>query len=151
MPHEGKPRSSWVRAALSDTFLRLCLVFTIAFILMPPEGIGYEMCASKRLFNAPCPGCGMTRCGSNLVRGNVVRAFQYHAFGMVAIPICAVLGITALLPRRWRDGLRSRLSPHEAWLSPLVKVAVSLFFAYGIVRLGLVVLGRMAFPTSWPE
>jgi hypothetical protein len=151
MAVEGKPTSSWTSMMLSDTFLRLCLLFTIVFVLMPSEGIGYEMCASKRLMNAPCPGCGMTRCGSNLVRGNVVRAFQYHAFGMVVIPICGVLGVTALLPRRWRDALRSRIGSHDAWLRPLLKVAVSLFFAYGIVRLGLVLLGWMAFPTTWPE
>jgi hypothetical protein len=57
----------------------------------------------------------------------------------------------ALLPRRWREGVRSRIAAHDAWLRPLLKVGVSLFFAYGIVRLGLVVLGRMAFPTTWPE
>ncbi len=110
----GKPRSSWASMAVSDTFLRLCLVFTIGFTLMPSEGIGYELCASKRLTNAPCPGCGMTRCGSNLVRGNVVRAFQYHPLGVIFIPICAALGVAALLPRRWREGLRARLVPNDS-------------------------------------
>ncbi len=151
MPVEGKPTSSWTRTALSDTFLWMCLLFTIVCALMPSEGIGYELCASKRLLNAPCPGCGMTRCGSNLVRGHFLRAFQFHAIGIIAFPICGALGVSALLPRRWRDGLRSRIAPHEVWLSPLVKVAVSLFFAYGIVRMGLVFLGWLAFPTTWPE
>ena len=141
MSVEAKPTSSWSPADAERHVSYICLIFTLAFTLMPPEGIGYEMCASKRLFNAPCPGCGMTRCGSNLVRGNVVRAFQFHALGMVGIPICGVLGLAALLPRRWRDGLRSRIASHDAWLRPLVKVAVSLFFAYGIVRAGARVAG----------
>src|SRR3712207_7945107 len=49
--------------------------------LFRSDGLGVEMCAGKRLTNAPCPGCGMTRCGSNLVRGNVRRALQYHPLG----------------------------------------------------------------------
>ena len=115
---------SWVRRLMDDLTLRLSAVFILAVILMPAEGLGVDLCPSRVLTNAPCPGCGMTRSGANLVRGHFLRAVQYHPFGPVLIPIIAVLGFLGLAPQRggggrgrlWCaiSGFSSRLAP-PAW------------------------------------
>jgi hypothetical protein len=142
-------RSRWLDALLNDVTLRVCAVFTLAMVLMPPEGLGVEMCLSKRATEAPCPGCGMTRCGANLARGHFVRAVQYHPFGLLVVPAIAGLGLLGLAPRRWRQGARGWLAARRA-LRPIWWVGLGGFFLFGIVRWVCVVTGVAGFPAGWP-
>src|SRR6476620_4576547 len=109
---------SWVGRLLDDLTLRLSALFLLAVILMPAEGLGVELCPCLRLTNAPCPGCGMTRSGSNLVRGHFLRAIQYHPFGPLLMPVIAAFGLLALAPRRWREAVRGALERHHRRLRP---------------------------------
>ncbi len=43
----GRGRS-WLWQFLNDTFLRACAVFTAVCALMPPDGLGVELCARTR-------------------------------------------------------------------------------------------------------
>ena len=140
----------WLTSLVNDLTLRICAVFMLAVILMPGEGLGVDMCVSRLLSHAPCPGCGMTRCGANLVRGNFARAVQYHPFGLVVIPAIGVLGVLGLMPRSWREGVRSRLMVLEPHLRPLWWFAFGAFMLFGALRWACVVLGLVDFPVNWP-
>jgi hypothetical protein len=142
--------ASWLGFLLSDVVLRACALFTLASVLVPPEGLGTDLCMCKRLTNAPCPGCGVTRGGSNLVRGQFRRAFEYHPFGPPVMLLIAGLGLLALAPGRWRQAVRRKLLPHARALRPVFWVALSGFFLYGGLRWALVLAGVMTFPSRWP-
>lgn len=143
-------KRSWLAAFLHDGFLWACAAFTLAFVLMPPDGLGIDVCACKRLTGAPCPGCGMTRCGSNFVRGDFRRGLRYHPFGLAVIPACAALGLLGLTPRRWREGLRAALLRKGEVLWPLPWLAVGAFVIFGLLRWCLVFWGWTDFPAAWP-
>lgn len=140
----------WLTSLVSDLTLRICTVFTLVLIVMPGEGLGFDACLSRLATKAPCPGCGMTRCGANLVRGDVTRAVQYHPFGVIVIPAIVVLGVVGLLPRRWREGVRARAVALEPSLRPLWWFAFGSFMLYGALRWAAVVLGLVDFPPSLP-
>ncbi|HKI30422.1 MAG TPA: DUF2752 domain-containing protein [Gemmataceae bacterium] len=142
--------SSWLRQFLNDTFLRACAVFAVVCVLMPSGGLGVELCPCLRMTHAPCPGCGVTRCGSCLARGEVRRAFRYHPLGTVVFPLSAGLGLLALVPRRWRHPACSRLAAWGAPLRPLYLTAAAGFVTFGVVRFGLVLAGWTEFPATWP-
>ena len=146
----GEKPPSWPEVFLSDAMLRLCAVYTLAFAVMPPEGIGLEWCLCKRLTGAPCPGCGMTRCGACMTRGLLSHALQYHPLGAVVIPLCVLMGLLALAPRRWRGRVRTALVPWSRLLSWLWWTGVGVFVFFGLVRWGLVYFGLEQFPPTWP-
>lgn len=141
---------SWVGRLLDDLTLRLCAVFLLVVILMPPEGLGVDLCPSRFVTHAPCPGCGMTRSGSNLVRGHFVRAMEYHPFGPVLIPVIAALSFLGLAPRHWRQAARHFLARYERHLRLLYGTGVAAFLTFGVVRWACVFFGWMSFPARWP-
>jgi hypothetical protein len=143
-------RHKWLRLMLGDANLRACAVFTLVMLLMPPEGLGVDLCMSQLLFHAPCPACGVTRCGSNLARGHLLRAAQFHPLGPPVVLLIAALGVIALLPRRWREGLRAALLRRAVLLRPLYLVGLWGFVIYGVARWGAVLLGLAHFPATYP-
>src|SRR6266436_4332386 len=135
-PAAPPPKSrTWLDRSLTDLHLRICAVLTLGLILMPAEGLpGVELCMFKRTTNLPCPGCGLTRCGSNLVRGNVVRALNYNPFGFIIIPVMAGMGVMGVLPRRWSNRLRRSLMAHStAWHRFLIVFTIA-FVLFGLIR-----------------
>jgi hypothetical protein len=143
-------RRYWLRHYLDDLTLRLSALFVLAFVLMPPEGLGWELCICKRLTDAPCPACGFTRSGSNLVRGHFLRAIEYHPFGPLLIPVIVALGLLALAPRRWRQALRDALLQRGERFRPVYRLLFGAFMVYGILRWCLVLAGWCSFPATWP-
>src|SRR6516165_919407 len=133
MTAPSKQSSAAVAFLLSDLNLRMCAIFCAVAIVMPPDGLGLDLCVLKRLTGAPCPGCGMTRCGSNLVRGNFPRAFEYSPLGIVVFPLIAALGLVGLAPRSWRNGFRRQLNPIPIWLKLTWTLGCAAFVAFGIV------------------
>ncbi len=63
----------------------------------PPTGVlpsvaGLPGCGFRLITGAPCPGCGMTRSLTSLLRGDAAAAFAWHPVG----PVLAGLALTAL-------------------------------------------------------
>jgi hypothetical protein len=135
---------------LGGPFLRACAVFTVAMLLMPPEGLGVDLCPSRLVTQAPCPGCGVTRCGSNMVRGNIRRAAQFHALGPVIVPTIVAFGVLAVLPRRWRAAVRAALMRRADLLKPLYWLGIFAFVLFGAIRWTVVFFGLANFPSAWP-
>jgi hypothetical protein len=58
-----------------------------ALLAMKPTDNGPTLCPIALLTGVACPGCGMTRAASALLRGDVDLALDYHPL----IPLIAVL------------------------------------------------------------
>ncbi len=54
-----------------------------------PEGTGVTICPFALITGMACPGCGMTRAASSLLRGHFSTAVGYHPL----VPLIAVLAI----------------------------------------------------------
>ncbi len=140
----------WLVRLLRDEHLRICTVFSVIVLVMPAEGIpGVELCAAQHLLHVPCPGCGVTRCGANLVRGRLGRAIDYHPIGVVMSPIVFLCGVVGVLPRRWRDGFRAALLPWARVVRLVYLVLLAVFLAFGVLRTAGVFLHWMDFPGHW--
>jgi hypothetical protein len=150
MSQAVRARHEWLRLMLGDAHLRACAVFTVVMLLMPPEGLGFDLCACQWYTHAPCPACGITRCGSNMARGHFQRAAQFHPFGPVVVPLIAVLGVMGLLPQRWRRAIRAPFIRRAALLKPLYWGSIYVFVAFGVLRWTAVKYGWTEFPSTWP-
>jgi len=58
-----------------------------ALLALQPSDNGPTICPIALLTGVPCPGCGMTRAASALLRGDLSLALDYHPL----IPLFAVL------------------------------------------------------------
>ncbi|HJQ91229.1 MAG TPA: DUF2752 domain-containing protein [Acidimicrobiia bacterium] len=54
-----------------------------------PEGTGVTICPFALFTGMACPGCGMTRAASSLIRGDLTAALGYHPL----VPWIALLSI----------------------------------------------------------
>jgi hypothetical protein len=139
----------WLVRSVDDLSLRACAIYAVLVLVTPPEGIAaLELCPCMTWTQAPCPGCGMTRCGANLVRGRVGRAVAYHPLGIAVIPLLFAAGAVGLLPRRRRDGFRRWLLPRARLLAWSGALLLGTFVAFGCVRWCLVWSGRASFPPA---
>lgn len=75
-----------------------------ALLAMNPTDDGPTICPIAMMTGVACPGCGMTRAASALIRGNIPLALEYHPL----IPLVALLVIAgwswSLLRRTGRVG-----------------------------------------------
>ncbi len=55
------------------------------FAAWQPGDDGVVICPTKRLCGVWCPGCGMTRAVSHLLRGDWSTAFVYHPLAPIAV------------------------------------------------------------------
>jgi hypothetical protein len=141
----------WLVQLLEDTQLRLCAAFALVVLCMPPEGIpSVDLCLCKYWTHAPCPACGITRSGSNLVRGHLARSVCYHPFGLLIIPLIFGLGVLGLTPRSWRAAVRRRVVSWGKPLRPVYWLALTAFVVFGVLRWFLVFGGWVEFPATWP-
>ena len=51
------------------------------------EQLGFRPCLPMRLWNVPCPGCGVTTAVSLAVRGEPLQALRTQPFGLVTIAV----------------------------------------------------------------
>jgi hypothetical protein len=60
-----------------------------ALLAIQPSDDGPTICPIALLTGVPCPGCGMTRAASALLRGDLTLALDYHPL----IPLIAMLTV----------------------------------------------------------
>lgn len=117
---------------------------------MPPDGVSFlDICLCKNITHAPCPGCGITRSGSNLVRGDLAKMMNYNPFGVVIVPLIFALGILGLLHTSWRNEVRRRLMPLAGVLRIAYFATIAGFLGFGLVRWFCVYNGWLDFPATW--
>lgn len=65
------------------------IAFIVALALAPAVEEGPTICPIALCTGTACPGCGMTRAASRLIRGDVGAALSFHPL----IPLVALLSI----------------------------------------------------------
>ena len=86
-------------------------------------------CEVRRLTGLHCPGCGGTRCASELLAGDLPGALAMNPVVVLLALGAAVLLFTAVV-REWR-GYPAALPQSPSWLA---WGAVGLVIAFGLVR-----------------
>lgn len=150
MNSASRPDSQrWLAGFFCPLVLRLCAVLALLVACMPPEGLAVELCPAVRWTHAPCPGCGLTRCGAHLLRGQVGQAANLNPFGLLFIPGMFALGSLALLPTPWLERIKSRLEPVAAPARILWYTLLAAFVIFGVFRWFSVIIGWEQFPARW--
>lgn len=98
------------------------------------QKLGLPPCPSALLLDRPCPGCGLTTSWTRMVHGDLVGAFQAHAFGPITYALFTVCAIGAMIA--FVRGFR--LNSYNARFSKAVGVFAAVFIGYGIVRMAVV-------------
>jgi len=125
----------------------LCLPVLAAVILIPPEnGLGVDLCMTRNLTGAPCPGCGVTRSCGNFLRGNFRRSIQFHPLGLIFAPVLLGIALLSVLPRAVRTAVAERASRFSRLLAIGSILFWTAFFAFGLARWVAVVTGYLTFP-----
>ena len=100
-----------------------------ALIVATPSDDGPTVCPFALCTGMACPGCGMTRAASHLVRGNFDLAFAYHPL----VPIVAVqlIGgwIWYMLRQRGRVG-----PPTNRMLTIMFAITAAALIAVWVLR-----------------
>ena len=112
----------------------LCLAFLLAVFLHPPDGFSFRLCLFHLIYGVDCPGCGMTRGISHLLRGHMITALQYHPFSPLVLAYLIFQSLSLFLPLEFKRQVAIGLSRHEAKLGILFWILVSSFLLYGLGR-----------------
>ena len=104
-------------------------VFLVASVSASSDD-GIVLCPFRRCTGGYCPGCGLTRSGGKLVRGDVVGAWHHHPFLLIGLAQLALIGTL------WASG--SRLwSAVEQRLGTLLLANVAVLVAIWLLRMAL--------------
>ncbi|MGH8872616.1 MAG: DUF2752 domain-containing protein [Acidimicrobiia bacterium] len=98
---------------------RLVLVAPVAMIgllaLLTPSDDGPTLCPFALCTGIACPGCGMTRAASHLIRGDLTAALGYHPL----VPLIASMSVGGWVWYVLRRAGRARPLPAK-WLNTIL-------------------------------
>jgi len=78
------------------------------------EQLGFRPCLPMRLWNFPCPGCGVTTSIALAAHGQPLAALRTQPFGLVAIAAAGAAAVWALLGHARGRDLHAEL-PRVGW------------------------------------
>jgi len=141
----------WVRGSLILVAGVLVLVFVIATQVKPyasdgstplrmgsHQSLGLPPCNFQRMFDLPCPSCGMTTSFAFLVRGDVVNSVRANWVGTGLAVFCALLVPWCLV-----SALRGRFL-FVRRLEGVLPLLVGVFTVTMLMRWGVVLLLMLA-------
>lgn len=134
------PREGWsvltLRALLGSRSLAAATLGGVAayFLVLFLLGLPIHRCPFHALTGHPCPGCGLSRAGLLLLKGEWSAMWRMHPFAPYFAAWAVLLAGAALLPRPWRErwaagwtALEARTRFHAALLAA--------FAVFGVARL----------------
>lgn len=102
------------------------ILFILMLYLCGTQLIFHASCPSVILLGLPCPGCGLTRAGICLLRGNLA--------GAVSINPTIFLWITLLLYFFICRYIRNQQPKHSLLFATLIGIAAIIWFLYSAFR-----------------
>ena len=69
----------------------LTAVFVASVLWHPADDGGLVLCPFRAATGIPCPGCGLTRAFCAMGKGDVSRAFGFHALGPTLFVVAGLL------------------------------------------------------------
>ncbi len=94
------------RSAATRFGMAAAAIFAVLAALSNDDGP--VLCPLRRCSGGYCPGCGMTRSGGRLLRGDLAGSWAQHPFVLIAVGQLAVIGgMWTLGSDRLRNTMRS--------------------------------------------
>ena len=109
-------------------------VLLLSFFL-PPDGLGVPICWFKRIFDLPCPGCGLTRSVTCISQLKFAKAWDYHPFGFLAYMLFLVNAVMLFRSSEAKAGVQCWLVAHDDRVRPVYWTVVVAFLVFGIARM----------------
>jgi Protein of unknown function (DUF2752) len=140
----------WVRGGLVLIAGLLGLVFFVATQVRPyaddgtplrmasHQTLGLPPCNFQRMFNLPCPSCGMTTSFALLVRGDVVNSLRANWVGTALAVFCILV-----IPWCLVSAVRGRYLVIRR-LDAVLPLLVGVFTVAMLLRWGVVLLQMLA-------
>lgn len=132
--HEWPGESRGRRYPTSRTSVFVAWAALLGAFIHPAHGLGVDICYVKIVSHVPCPGCGLSRSLSCLVRGMVTDAWSYHPFGIVFLVLFAFIAVSSVMPSsRGRGGAVLSRAPAR-WRDRAYATFVAGFLTFGLLR-----------------
>ena len=114
---------------------KMSVLVIAASFLLPPDGIGVSVCMMKNLFDLPCPGCGLTRSITCVSHLEIVKAWNYHPFGLLVHPFLCIAALSAFLSGNTQRRMRICFWKRNRIAYPVYMAVITAFLVFGFVRL----------------
>ncbi len=138
---QRKPRKNVYDILFGGRTGRFAIVAVLASFVLPPDGIGINLCTMKHLFDLPCPGCGLTRSVTCLSHLELTRAWHYHPFGFLIYPFMCLAALSVFTSEDTRRRMRVWFWKHSRMAYAMYCALIAGFLIYGFVRLGCALYG----------
>lgn len=83
--------------------------FVSVYLLMAMAGVNVYQCPFHQVSGLSCPGCGLSRAGHSLLKGEFAAMFRQHPFAPYFAILGGTLAVAAVLPgssrNRWVAGV----------------------------------------------
>lgn len=115
-----------IRMLKADLWSIRYVILVLAAYFFLAWKVRYSSCPFVMVTGFPCPGCGLSRAGFSLLRGEFLRAWAFHPFiyGIVLLVI-------VFLVRRYI--FHKEVKSLQKWLVVLI-VAMLVFYIYRMLR-----------------
>lgn len=100
------------------------------------EQLGFQPCLPIRLWNLPCPGCGVTTAVTLALQGHPLRSLVIQPFGLVTIAVVLAFAVFAVRTHRRGGDLFRELAQLPWWrLGPVLVVLLLASWGYKLARI----------------
>jgi hypothetical protein len=127
----------WFSSLLAQVAMCRVLLASVA-LLGGAHLLGWSLwpCFFASVTGLPCPGCGMTRSVTALLKGQWDLAMAYHPFSPGFVVMGGLLAWAALVPKTWRDPVIQWVKAVERRTClPLLFLLCA--FIYGLIRMAV--------------
>jgi len=114
----------------------VCVGFLVAGVLLVTAqvlGITIYACPFQATTGLPCPGCGLTRGTTALLRGDLQQALAFHPFSPLVVICVVLLVLSLILPEAPRSKMLNRIEALER-RTGLGLLGLLALMAYGAYR-----------------
>src|SRR5262245_24593888 len=103
----GKLRTLTPLADLMRERIVVVLIFSVAAVQLILVGSGLPgwQCPLLQTTGFPCPGCGLSRAVTALLRGQWHLSLTLHAFAPILLAVLALAGVASVSPQQHRQKL----------------------------------------------